>query len=125
MEETKKRNKPKFLRRDSHKKIKLGKGVKSKQKWRAAKGRHNKIRLNRRGYSKRPKVGFGENKELKDKILLKSFKMVNNLQDLNLLKSGENILIASVGKKKKQEIISKAKEMKLIILNKYKNGTEK
>ena len=48
MEDNKKsmnRKKPKFFRRDWHKKIKLGSTVKKNRKWRGAKGRQNKIRL--------------------------------------------------------------------------------
>ena len=61
--EEKTRNKPTFLRNDWHKKIKLGKGLKKKQKWRAAKGRHNKIRLHRKGHPSSPRIGWGNKKE--------------------------------------------------------------
>ena len=120
-----KRKKPSFLRRDYHKKIKLGKGVKKKQKWRAAKGRHNKIRLGRKSYPKRPKIGFGENKRIKSSINGLDYKRVENISCLNSLKSGDNIMIASVGLKKRKEIISKAKEIGLNILNRYKKVEDK
>lgn len=115
-----KKKKPIFLRRDWYKKIKLGKGVKKNQKWRAAKGRHNKTRLGRKSYGKRPKIGYGENKELRNKINGCVPFRVENLKEMDNLKSGQGIIIASVGKKKKQELIAKANEKKLIILNKYK-----
>ena len=54
-----KRKKPKFLRTDWHKKIRLGRGVKKNQKWHGAKGRQNKLRLNRKGRMQRPKIGWG------------------------------------------------------------------
>ncbi len=122
-EETKttaKRKKPLFLRRDWYKKIKFGKGVKKNQKWRAAKGRQNKTRLGRKGYGARPKVGYGADGKTKDQVNGFDAIRIENLKQLSDLKSGQGIMIASIGKKKKQEIITKANEMKLIILNKYK-----
>ena len=121
---TSKRKKPLFLRRDWYKKIKLGKGVKKNQKWRGAKGRHNKTRLGRKGYGKRPKVGYGENLSLKNKINGKDYIKIENTIQLKDLKPNQAIIISSVGLKKRKEIISKAKEMKLIVLNKYKEKKE-
>jgi len=115
-----KRRKPLFLRRDWYKKIKFGKGVKKNQKWRGAKGRQNKTRLGRKGYGARPKIGYGSDKSIRDKIGGLDFVRVENTKELTNLKSGQGIMIASVGKKKKTEIIAKANEMKLVILNKYR-----
>lgn len=114
------RKKPSFIRRDWHKKIRLGSTIKKKRKWRAAKGRQNKIRLNRKGYAKRPRIGWGSAKEIKNKVQGLIPLRVENLNDLKGAKRGQGIIIASVGKKKRQTIISKAGEMKLEILNKYK-----
>jgi ribosomal protein L32E len=115
-----KRSKPKFFRRDWHKKIKLGSTVKKNRKWRAAKGRHNKIRLNRKGQAQRPKVGWSAAKETKDNIQGLLPVRVENPRGLESVKKGEGIIVANVGKKKKETIIAKAKEMKLTILNRYK-----
>jgi ribosomal protein L32E len=117
-----KRKKPLFLRRDWYKKIKFGKGSRKNQKWRAAKGRQNKTRLGRKGYGKRPKVGYGENTTLKNQVNGHDPIRIETVNDMANLKSGQGILIASVGKKKKQEIIAKANEMKLVILNKYREN---
>ena len=121
-EETKtpKRKQPLFLRRDWYKKIKFGKGVKKNQKWRAAKGRQNKTRLGRRGYGNRPKIGYGENNEIKGKVNGLEPIMVSNVADLEKVKAGQGVVVASVGKKKRTEILAKANEKKLTILNKYK-----
>jgi len=115
-----KRKKPSFLRRDWYKKIKFGKGVKKNQKWRAAKGRQNKTRLGLRGYGVRPKVGYGEENEQKNTVNGHNPIIIQNCKDLETLKSGSGILIANVGLKKRKEIIAKANEKKLVILNKYK-----
>ena len=112
MKKVEDRKKPKFLRTNAHKIIGLGKGVKKNLKWRGAKGRHNKLRLGEAGRRRRPKVGWGT----KDK---KEIFIVMNLNELKDLKEKE-IIIGKVGKKKREEIIKKANEMKIKILNRYK-----
>ncbi len=115
-----KRSKPKFLRTDWHKKIRLGKGVKKNQKWHGAKGRQNKLRLNRKGRMQRPKVGWGADANVKNFIGGMDFIRVENTKDLETVKKGFGVVIAKVGEKKRKEIIAKANEMKIKILNKYK-----
>lgn len=115
-----KRSKPKFLRTDWHKKIRLGKGVKKNQKWKGAKGRQNKFRLCRKGRAQRPKVGWGATCETKgfvggvEAVRVENTKMLEGLKNVG-------IIVGKVGAKKKAEIINKAKEMKLEILNRYKS----
>ena len=112
------RKKPKFLRTDWHKKIRLGRGVKKNQKWHAAKGRQNKFRLNRKGRGVRPRVGWGAENKTKgfinglESIRVENIKMLEGLKNVG-------IIVASVGKKKRAEIIAKANELKLVILNRY------
>ena len=123
MEDNKKsmnRKKPKFFRRDWHKKIKLGSTVKKNRKWRGAKGRQNKIRLSRKGYSGRPKVGWSNNSSVRG--LLKGLEAIRieNLKDLEKIGKDQGIIIGRIGKKKKELIISKANKMKIIILNRYR-----
>ena len=115
-----KRNKPKFLRTDWHKKIKLGRGVKKKQKWHGAKGRQNKLRLNRKGRMQRPKVGWGAEGEVKGFVSGVEAIRVENLKGLENIKKGNGILIGKVGAKKRMDILDKAKEMKIKVLNKYR-----
>lgn len=112
------REKPKFLRKDWHKKIKLGRGVKKKMKWRFPRGRHNKIRLSRKGHGKRPKIGWGGS-DIEIGLI-----RVENMRGLEGLKKGDEIIIGSMGAKKRKEIIAKANEMKIKILNKYKEKNE-
>ncbi|MCK5321087.1 50S ribosomal protein L32e [Candidatus Pacearchaeota archaeon] len=121
--EATKRSKPKFLRNDWHKKIRLGRTVKKNRKWRGAKGRHNKLRLNRKGHSQRPKIGWGA--EVKTKGFVDGIEAVRveTLKALESLKKDVGIIIGSVGKKKKEAIIAKANEKKIKILNKYRKAT--
>lgn len=118
-QETTKRSKPKFLRTDWHKKIRLGKGVKKNQKWHGAKGRQNKLRLNRKGRMQRPKIGWGADANVKDFIAGIEAVRVENIKDVEAVKAGQGILIAKVGAKKRAEIIKKANEKKITIVNRY------
>ena len=111
------RKKPKFLRSGWYKKIKLGSATKKVRKWRAAKGRHNKIRLNRKGHSRRPKIGWGSARV--DEVV-----RVMNIKELANVDKKVGIVIGSVGMKKRKEIIAKANEMKIKVLNKYKETVE-
>ena len=120
MGEDNKRNKPKFLRNDWHKKIRLGRTVKKNRKWRGAKGRHNKLRLNRKGHSQRPKIGWGAENKTKGFVDGIEVVRVENLRVLESLKKGIGIIVGAVGKKKRNLIISKANEMKIKVLNKYR-----
>ena len=117
--ENSKRSKPKFFRTDWHKKIKLGSTVKKNRKWRGAKGRHNKFRLNRKGRGQRPKIGWGADASTKGFVKGVEVVRVENVKGLEGVKKGQGIIIANVGAKKRAEIIAKANEMKLKILNKY------
>lgn len=122
---TSKRKKPKFLRTTWHKMHKLGMKVKKKRKWRHAYGRHNKIRLGNRGRDVRPKVGWMADKTEKGKVEGLVPVIVNNVKELENVEKGKGIVIANVGKKKKMEIVKKANEMKLTILNRYKAEEKK
>jgi len=114
------RSKPKFLRTDWHKKIRLGKGVKKNQKWHGAKGRQNKLRLNRKGRMQRPKVGWGSDNKIRGFIDGVKTVRVENLKELNMVKKGNAIIIGKIGNKKKLSILEKAKAMEIIVLNRYK-----
>ncbi len=116
---TTKRSKPKFLRTDWHKKIRLGKGVKKNLKWHGAKGRQNKLRLNRKGRMQRPKVGWGAESSAKGFIDGVEAVRVENIKEIEAVKKGQGIIIAKVGNKKRKDMIAKANEMKLVILNRY------
>ena len=123
MVETKKptitRKKPKFLRTDWHKKIRLGRGVKKNQKWHGAKGRQNKFRLNRKGRGQRPKVGWGAEEDTRGFVGGMEAVRVENVAEIEAVKKGQGIIIAKVGAKKRIGMIAKAEEMKITILNRY------
>jgi len=118
------RKKPKFLRKDYHKYSKLGKTIKSKRKWRAAKGRQNKIRLGVKGHQARPKVGWSSDATVRGKISGLEVVRVENMKQLEAVKKDQGIIVGNVGKKKREEIVKKAGEMKIKILNRYKKKTE-
>lgn len=122
---TSKRTKPKFLRTDWHKKIRLGKGVKKNQKWHGAKGRQNKLRLNRKGRMQRPKVGWGSDGDIRGFVNGVKTDRVENIQGLKGKNKGEGIIIGKVGEKKRISILKESEKMGLVILNRYKSEESK
>jgi len=112
--------KPKFYR-SAWNKIKKFR-TKKKLKWRRAYGGDNQRRLKKKGYAAIPRIGYGNPKKDKGKIKGMDFVRVENLKDLEKVKT-KGIVIGNIGKKKRLEIIKKAGEMKLEILNKYKEET--
>ena len=89
---------------------------KLKDSWRKPKGIHSKLRLQKKGKGKLVRIGYGSKKELRGLIKGKKTTYVSNLKDLENLK--EAIIISSkTGLKKKLEIINRAKELKLEIIN--------
>lgn len=100
----------KFLRRTWRRYSKLGLRRKNKQKWRRPTGRDNKMRERRKGYPKRVEIGFGRDKKLKGTVEGKKAVRVNNLKELEKVKKNEIIILGKIGKKKKMEIVKKAKE---------------
>ena len=95
----------KFLRRTWKRYSKLGKRRKKLQKWRAPKGRDNKMRESKKG--KPPLVSIGYAKQKTDKKTM----VVYNTNDLQNAGKNITIILGRVGKKKKIEIAKKAKEM--------------
>ena len=109
----------KFLRRNWDKYKRLG-GKKKKQVWRRPKGRHNKMRLYRAGYPNRPEIGMKKAKKLGGKILGMKPVLVRNINDLKKAGRGEIILIARVGKKKRNQILAEAEKLNLNVFNQEK-----
>ena len=117
------RKKPKFYRVEWHRKIRLGSIIRKKRKWRGAKGKHNKVRMNLKGRSQRPRVGWGANK--KGIGLVSGLKpiLIENKKQLEMVEKGYGaIIIAGIGRKKRVELIKIAEEKKIPILNNYKSG---
>jgi len=106
----------KFLRRNSSRHSKIGHLRKKKQKWRRPTGRDNKMREKRRGYPKVVSIGYSKDKSLRETIDGKKPIVIRNVENLNKIKN-ELVIVGAVGKKKKLEIVKKAKEMKINIYN--------
>jgi len=111
----KKNKKPVFIRQDTNKKKRL----RNKACWRKPKGRHSKMRLGKAGHESMPSLGWGSPKEVKG--LHKSGLMpvlIFSLKDLEKIKEGKGAVIGnSVGTRKRIELIKKAEERGLKILN--------
>ncbi|MEK6909509.1 MAG: 50S ribosomal protein L32e [Candidatus Aenigmatarchaeota archaeon] len=108
------RNNPKFVRWLS---VSL-KRVKSP--WRRPKGINSKILEKRKGKLQMPTVGYGAPKEMRY-LHPSGFRelLVNNVNGLGKVNAEkEAVKIASaVGKRKRSEILKKAEEMKIKVLN--------
>ena len=107
-----------FIRQDYMRHLKLGKNRKKLQKWRKPKGMHSKMRQKRKGYPKTVSIGYGTPKDEAGKIKGNIPMIINNIDELNNI-GKENIAIISrrIGARKKINIIKKADEMKIKILN--------
>ena len=109
-----KKKKPTFLRRNVKIKKRLSKN------WRRPKGLHNKMRLNKKGYAKTLRHGFGSPTEVKNldyKTGLMPVIICNKNELLALNTKKEVALISStVGAKKKLELIKFAQEKNITIL---------
>jgi ribosomal protein L32E len=103
----------KFLRRDARRFSKFGKGRGKKAKWRSPKGRDNKMRERIKGHPVSVSIGYSTKKTERGKVKEKIPMIVQNLEDLKKMKKENIAIIGKVGKKKKIEILEKAKEMKI------------
>lgn len=105
--------KPKFVRQDSHKKVKLG------SKWRKPRGTENKVRKGFKSYKKKVKAGYGSPKEVKgfEPSGLRGI-LVSNMSQLSGMQANQGVIFSSrLGLKKKLDLIKKALELKLNIIN--------
>lgn len=89
---------------------------KLKDKWRKPKGLQSKLRLRKKGKGKVPRIGYRSEKNSRGLIEGKEPFYISNIKELENTK--QPIIISSkIGLKKKLQIIDKAKELKLQILN--------
>ncbi|MEM4245402.1 MAG: 50S ribosomal protein L32e, partial [Candidatus Nanoarchaeia archaeon] len=107
-----KKKKPRFLRQDAHRVKKLEK------KWRAPKGRHSKMRFKLRSYRKQPSIGYSSPRKVrgldsKGRVEL----IIENVKQLEKVKNEVVVIGATVGTKKKIEILKKIKEKNLQVKN--------
>jgi len=107
----------KFLRRTWNRYSKLGRKRKKKQTWRRPTGRDNKMREKRKGYPAVVSVGYKVDKKTNGQIQGKSPVLINNILDLEKIGKNDIAVVGNVGKKKKIEIVKKAKEKKLLVHN--------
>lgn len=107
----------KFLRTDHNRFSRLGRNRRKKQVWRAAKGRHNKIREKRKSYPKAPNIGYKKPKADLENVGNQGPKLIRNLKDLEKLKSGSTAIVGKIGAKKRIEIVKNAIQKKINILN--------
>src|SRR3990170_6708082 len=109
--------KHKFLRPDTFRFSRLGKNRRKLQKWRRVRGKSNKMRLGRAGYSVVPAVGFKSPRKEAGKIDGLTPKLVHNLSELQAVGKNEGVILARIGARKKLELIKKAEELKIRIFN--------
>lgn len=108
-----KSKRPEFKRQDAHKIKSLTPG------WRRPSGLHSKMRHNKKGYRRVVSQGF------RAPVLVRGFhpkgeaKLCNNIGDLENAKESNLLVIlgANLGQKKRIELIKKADELKLNIIN--------
>jgi large subunit ribosomal protein L32e len=114
-----------FVRTDTFRYHKLGRKKRALQRWRRPKGRDNKMRLSRRSYPNIVSVGFKSARKDTGKIKGLYPVLITNFFDLERIdKKSIAIISRRIGAKKKIEILKRAAEMKIKILN-AKSGEEK
>jgi len=107
----------KFLRSDTCRFLRIGKKRRKLQKWRRARGKSNKIRLGRVGCPSMPKVGFKTPRKTAGKVQGLTPKLVHNVAELEKLTKNDIAILARIGARKKLELIKKADELKIKIMN--------
>lgn len=108
------RKKPDFVRPGS----KMYKRV--KESWRRPRGLHNKVRRKFKGRPQMPSISWGAPKDLKGKHPSGYEEvLVRNLKDLEKIdpKKQAARIARTVGKKKRMQILEKAKELGIKVLN--------
>ncbi len=105
----------KFLRRTHSRYSKIGKRRKKKLKWRNPTGRDNKMRDKRRGYPASVTIGYSGDKKERGKIANKTPVIIKNVSQIGKIQKNQIAILGKIGKKKKIEIVRKAKEMKIEI----------
>jgi len=101
-----------FLRRIYNRYHKLGKMKGKKRVWRKPKGRDNKMREKRRGYSPVVSVGYRQGKSERESLII-----VRNFDELSKMKKGDRIILGNVGNRKKINLVKSAGEKGIVIVN--------
>jgi len=108
-----KMRKPKFIRQDAHKK-------RLKKRWVRPRGLHSKVRLRKSGHPKPVSNGYGSPKEVrglsKEGLKIKIIHNEDGFNEINKEKDGI-IIASSVGLRNKLQLLKKAREKGIKILN--------
>lgn len=106
---------PKFRRQDFRKMER----IKNNPGWRKPKGRHSKVSRKKKGFPSMPEKGYRTPKTIRGlhPCWLKIVEVSNPAQLSNVDPKTEAVRVRSVGLKKKVEIIKKAAELKIKLLN--------
>lgn len=111
-----KEKKPDFIRQDYQRRKRLGR----KLKWRKPKGIHSKIRHHFKGRRKMPSPGYKPPKKVRG-LHSSGLKVVNvaAVDDIKKIKNESEgiVVLKNVGMKKRLEILKKAKELGIKVLN--------
>ncbi|MBS3134367.1 hypothetical protein J4214_04000 [Candidatus Woesearchaeota archaeon] len=88
-------------------------------KWKKPRGKHNKIRLGKKGKRLRPKIGYSNSKTLKNKIQNLIPVTIKNEKDISLINKEDNIAIISksLGIKKRINIVRKLLDSNIKVAN--------
>ncbi len=108
------RKKPKFLKQGANYLKRI------KKRWRKPRGRDSKLRIREKSKGKVPNVGYRAPRSTRG-LHPSGFQeiYVQNIKDLEKIdpKTQAGRLSATIGRKKKLEIVKKANEMKIKLLN--------
>lgn len=112
--EKKKKRTPKFKRQEWFRFKRLG------EKWRRPRGKDSKMRLGIRGRPAVPSIGYKSPKPMRG--LHPSGKievLVNNLEDVKRVIPNKHVIriASSVGKRKREQILARAEELGIRVLN--------
>jgi large subunit ribosomal protein L32e len=110
-----KSKKPSFRRQDAHKKARI-----SRTGYRKSRGLQSKVRLNKRGYVKAANPGYGSPSAAKhlhaSGLMPFIVSTPKQLEDIDSKKEGA-VIASTVGMRKRVEILTKAQELKITLLN--------
>lgn len=112
-----KHKRPRFLRAETNRFLRIGKKRRKLQKWRRARGKSNKLRLGKIGHPLVPKVGFKTQRNEAGKVNGLMPTLVHNIKELQSLGKDEIAIVARIGARKKLELIKEAEKLKIKILN--------
>ena len=106
-----------FKRQDFMRYGKIGKNRKKIQRWKRPRGRHSKMRLQRKSYPAVVSSGYRTDKKEAGRVDGLLPILVHNVKELESAGKENIVILARVGAKKKLEIIKVAAEKKIRIHN--------